>query len=118
MLMHAHDRTVDHLHVAVVCLHDGIHQPIPDSGLAPTVKAIVGRRIRPVSLGHVAPRRTCTKHPKDAVEHAPAFLRLDAAPLCRQQRLDDAPLEVRKIVAHDPGPDVWERESLFESRVQ
>ena len=116
--MHAHDRAVDHLHVAVMRLHDGIHQPIPDSSLAPAVEAIVGRRVRPVSLGHIAPRRTRAQHPEDAVEHAPAFLRLDAAPLCRQQRFDDAPLEVREIVAHDPGPDVWQRESLFESPVQ
>ena len=48
---------------------------------------------------------------------APVFLRLDAAPLPRRQRLDDAPLEVREIVAHDPGPNVWERKSLFEFRV-
>ena len=115
--MHAHDRAVDHLHVAVVRFHDGIHQAIPNSRLAPAVEAIVGRRVGPVSLGHVAPRRTCAQYPEDAVEHAPVFLRLDAAPLPRQQRLDDAPLEVREIVAHDPGPNVWERESLFESRV-
>jgi len=55
---------------------------------------------------------------RNGQEDAPIFLRLDAAPLCRQQRLDDAPLEVREIVAHDPGPDLWERESLLESRVQ
>ena len=105
--MHAHDRAVDHLHVAVVRFHDGIHQAIPDSRLAPAVEAIVGRRAGPVSLGHVAPRRTCAQYPEDAVEHAPVFLRLDAAPLPRQQRLDDAPLEVREIVAHDPGPRMF-----------
>ena len=85
--------------------------------LAPAVEAIVGRRVGPVSLGHVAPRRTCAQYPEDAVEHAPVFLRLDAAPLPRQQRLDDAPLEVREIVAHDPGPDVWEREITVRSPV-
>ena len=61
--MHAHDRAVDHLHVAVVSFHDGTHQPIPDTSLAPAVEAIVGRRVRPVSLGHVAPRRTTQKMP-------------------------------------------------------
>ena len=116
--MHAHDRAVDHLHVAVVRFHDGIHQAIPDSRLAPAVEAIVGRRVGPVSLGHVAPLgapvRSTQKMPLSTRRF---FFRPDAAPLPRQQRLDDAPLEVREIVAHDPGPDVWERESLFESRV-
>lgn len=115
--MYTHDRAVDHLHVAVVRLDDGIHQAIPDACLAPAVEAIVGGRVGAISLGHVAPRRTGAQHPEDAVENAPILLRLDAAPFRRQQRLDNAPLEVREIVAHDPGPDVWERESLFESRV-
>jgi len=116
--MHAHNRTVDHLHVAIVRLNDGVHQSVPDPSFAPAVEAIVGRRVWTISLRHVPPRRACAQHPEDTVEDAPILLRFDAAPLRRQQRLDHAPLEVREIVAHDPGPDVWERESLFESRVQ
>jgi hypothetical protein len=38
--MDAHDRAVDHLHLAVVRLDDGIHQAIPDACLAPAVEAI------------------------------------------------------------------------------
>jgi hypothetical protein len=38
-----HNRAVDHLHLAVVGLHDGIHQAVPDARLAPTVEEIVGR---------------------------------------------------------------------------
>ena len=81
--MHAHDRTVDHLHVAVVRLHDGVHQAVPDPSLAPAIEAIVGRRIGTISLRHVPPRRACAQHPEDAVEDAPIFRRLDATPLCR-----------------------------------
>jgi hypothetical protein len=81
--MYTHDRTVDHLHVAVVRLDDGVHQAIPDPGLTPAVEAIVGRRVGTISLRHVPPRRPCAQHPEDAVEDAPVFLRLDAAPLHR-----------------------------------
>jgi hypothetical protein len=45
-------------------------------------------------------------------------LRLRPAPIHRQQRLDNAPLEVCEVVTcHDPSSDVWKRESLFEPRV-
>ena len=81
--MHAHDRTVDHLHVAVVCLDDGINQPVPNPSLAPAVEAIVGSRVGTISLRHIPPRRACAQHPEDAVEDAPIFRRLDATPLCR-----------------------------------
>ena len=69
--MDAHDRAVDHLHLAVVRLDDGIHQAIPDACLAPAVEAIVGGRVRPVSLRQIAPGRASAKHPEDAVENTP-----------------------------------------------
>src|SRR5262245_30310218 len=102
MLMHAHDRAVDHLHLAVVSLDDSVHQAIPDAGLAPPIEAVVGRGIGPVSFGKIAPRCACAQNPENAVENTPIVLELHAAPVLRQQRLDDAPLEVCKIVAHDP----------------
>ena len=43
--MDAHDRAVDHLHLAVVRLDDSIHQAIPNTCLAPAVEAIVGARV-------------------------------------------------------------------------
>ena len=113
--MHAHDRAVDHLHLAVVSLDDGVHQAIPDTGLAPPIEAVVGRGIGPVSFGKIAPRCTGAQNPKHAVENTPIVLGLHAAPVLRQQRLDDAPLEVCEIVAHDPSSDVSQLESLFES---
>jgi len=111
--MDPNDRTVDHLHFAVVCLGDGIHQAIPDAGLSPTVEAIVGGRVRPVPLRQVAPWRACTQHPEDAVENAPIVARLATSTALGQNRLDDAPLEVGQVVAHDPSSDVSQLESLF-----
>ena len=41
MLRNAHDRRIDHLEIAVLGLGDGVHEPIPMTGLAPAVEAIV-----------------------------------------------------------------------------
>ena len=111
--MHAHERAVDHLDLAVVRLDDGVHQAIPDARLAPAIEAVVGRRVRPVTLGQIAPRRARAQHPEDAVENTPVVLRFGASPVGRQERLDSAPLEVGEIVAHDPSSYGCQLESLF-----
>ena len=109
--MDAHDRTVDHLHFAVVCLDNGIHQAIPDACLAPAVEAIVSRRVRPISLRQIAPRSARAQHPKYAIENAAIVARLATAPVLRQKRFDDTPLEVGQVVTHDPSPSVLQLES-------
>ena len=114
--MHANDRTVDHLHLAVVGLDDGVHHAIPNSGLAPPIEAIVGRGVGPVSFGKIAPRCAGAQNPENAVENTPIALGLHTPPVLRQQWFDDTPLEVCEIVAHDPSSDVSQLESLFESR--
>lgn len=114
--MHAHDRAVDHLHLAVVRFDDGIHQTVPDARFAPAVEPVVSSRIRPIPLGQIAPWRASAQHPEDAVEDLPVVQRLGTSAVHRQQRFDDTPLEVRQIVAHDPSSDVWQLESLFALR--
>ena len=111
--MDTHDRAVDHLHLAVVRLHDGIHQAVPDARFAPAIEAVVGGRVRPVSLRQIAPWRACAQHPKDAVENATILAWLAASTARGQKRLDDTPLEVGQVVAHDPSSDVSQLESLF-----
>ena len=96
--MNAHDRTVDHLHLAVVRLHDRIHQAIPDAGSSPAVEAVVDGRVGPVAFGQIAPWRAGSQNPEDAVDHLAVILRLHAAPLRRQERLDDAPLGIGQVV--------------------
>ena len=116
--MNTHDRAVDHLHLAAVGLHDGIHQSVPDARFAPAIETVVDRRVGAVALGQIAPRRAGAQDVENAVDDLPVVLRLGPAPIHRQHRLDDTPLEVREIVtSHDPSSDVWQRESLFESRV-
>ena len=72
--MHADDRAVDHLHLAVVCLGDGFLQAVPNAGSA---------------FGRTPPRRYSLVS-------------------IRQQKSDDAPLEV-------PSADVYRLGSLFKS---
>ena len=111
--MNPYDRAVDHLYVAVVSLGDGIHQPVPDPGLAPAVEAVVGRCVRPISLRQIAPSRAAAEHPEDAVEHAPVVLAARPRLPFGQNRLDNAPLEVCQIVAHYPSFDVSKLALLF-----
>ena len=82
--MNANDRTVDHLHLAVVGLDDGVHHAVPDAGLAPPIEAIVGRSIGPVSFGKIAPRCAGAQNPENAVENTPIAPGLHATPVLRQ----------------------------------
>ncbi len=113
--MHSHDRAVDHLHLAVVRLDDGVHQTIPDARLAPPIEPIVGGRVRPIPFGQIAPGRARMQNPEDTVENTPIVARLAASTVLGQKRLDNAPLEVAQVVAHDPSSDVSQLESLFAS---
>jgi hypothetical protein len=62
-----HNRTVDHLHFAAMGLGHGVHQLVPYPGLAPAIEAIVGGRIRRVALRQIAPWRSGSQNPEDAV---------------------------------------------------
>jgi len=114
--MNAHDRAVDHLHLAVVGLHDGIHHAIPYAGFAPAVEAVVNGGIGAVALGQIAPGAARAQDVEHAVENLPVVLGLRPAAVHGKQRLDNAPLGIREIVAHDPSSDVSQLESLFASR--
>lgn len=115
--MNAHDRAVDHLHLAVVRLHDGVHQLVPDASFPPAIEPVVDRRVGTVALGKIAPGAARAQDVEHPVHDLPVVLRFRPAPIHGQQRLDDAPLEVREIVTgHDPCSDVAELESLFVSR--
>jgi hypothetical protein len=57
LLVNAHDRGVDHLHVAVVSLDNGVHQSIPDAGLSPSIEAVIDRGARPVAFREIRPGR-------------------------------------------------------------
>ena len=74
--MNAHDRAVDHLHFAVVGLHDGIHHAIPDAGFAPADEPVVNGGIGAVTLGQISPGAARAQNVEHAVEDLPVVLRL------------------------------------------
>ena len=111
--MNAHHGTVYHLDIAVIGFGNRDHDAVPDPRLAPTIEAVVARRIRAVSLRQVAPRRAGAQHPENAAQHPPVVNARHAARLVRKKRFDDRPFEVRQIVAsaHVYAPTVWKLES-------
>lgn len=95
--MNPNNRTIDHLHIAVVGLGNRVHQPVPYPGLAPSIEAIVGGGVGAIAARQIAPWRSRTQNPKDAVHDAAVILAPRAGPALRKQRLNDAPLEVGQI---------------------
>ena len=65
--MGANGGAVDHLDVAIVRGGDGIHHPIPDTGLPPSHEAVVAGGAWTVALRQIAPWRTGSQHPEDTV---------------------------------------------------
>ena len=99
MLMHAHDRAVDHLNLAVVSLRNGCQQLVPDAGLAPAHEAIVAGRRWAIALGDIGPRRSRPQAPEYAVENTTVINPWHSARLARQQWIDDCPFRVTEFVA-------------------
>ena len=102
--MHAHDRAIDHLNFAPMGLGNRRHQPVPDASLAPAIKAIVGGRVGSIPFRQIPPRRSRPQNPEDAIHNPSIILRLLATPPLRKYWLDDTPLEIRQVVAHDQAP--------------
>ena len=116
--MDSHDRAIDHLHLAIVSLHDGTHQSVPDASFPPAIKAIIGRCVWPVALGQIAPRRADAQNIEHRIDDPAIVLRLRPTPIHWQKRFDDTPLKFREIVtSHDPCSTVHEREPLLVSQV-
>jgi hypothetical protein len=114
LLVGANGRAVDHLDVAVMRCADNVHQPVPHACLSPSHEAIVAGGTRTITLGQVAPWRTRSQHPEDAVQHAAVIHARHASRLVGQQRLDHAPLEIGQVIpAHIDSeselPAKWKR---------
>lgn len=70
---------VDHLDVTIMRGCDGIHHPVPDSGIPPSHEAVVAGGARTVALGKIAPRRARSQHPKHPVQYEPIIDARDAS---------------------------------------
>src|SRR5262245_49943763 len=69
---------IDHLQPTIMGLGDGIHEAVPNTCFAPSDKAIVAGGAWAVPLWQIAPWRTGSQHPEDAVQHAAVSLRVTA----------------------------------------
>lgn len=79
---------------------DGIHHSVPHSGFLPSYEvAIVRSGCRDISLWQVAPRRTGSQHPEDAVQYATIIDTRNASRFVRQQWLDHEPLKIGQIIS-------------------
>jgi len=58
MLLHAHDRGIDHLHRRIMTGGKRFHDLVPVAGLPPAHEAIVASRVWPIVPWQVAPWRT------------------------------------------------------------
>ncbi len=81
---------------------NGIHQLIPDAGLAPPIEAVISRRIGAVTLWQITPRRTRSQHPENAVQYGPVIFTARPRPTGRQDWFDDTPLKIADIVVDFP----------------
>jgi len=58
VLVHAHDRGVDHLHYSVVGGTERLHEAVPDTGPPPADEAIEASRVGTIQIRQIAPRRS------------------------------------------------------------
>ena len=84
------------------------HDPSPNARPAPTNEAVVASSVWAEGTGQIAPRRSGSQHPKDAVQDTAVICAWHAAWLVRQHWPDDSPLIVGEFIAQAP---VWELES-------
>src|SRR4029078_13298697 len=74
MLMRANDRAVDHAQAVGRALRERTEYLSPHPALGPAVEAIVGRRVRPITLGQIAPRCAGAQDEEDPVQHLPVIV--------------------------------------------
>src|SRR3954454_6285129 len=91
----------------------------PNALPAPTIEAVVDRRIGAVFRGAITPARTRTQHVNDAADHPPVIDPVRTAAATRKQRLDPLPFLVSqpvKLLPHQGPLRFGSLESQFHLR--
>src|SRR4051812_11357921 len=101
VLMYADNGGVDHLDRAIMGFREGLHDRVPDASHPPTNKPVVAGRVRPKVRRQIAPWRSRSQYPEDAVEDPSVVHPRHAARLVRKERRDGRPLIVREFVSRD-----------------
>jgi len=111
MLLDADNGSVDHLHSSVVRSGQGVYDTASYAGPPPANEAIVAGGVWAEVDWKVAPRRSRSQDPKDAIENTAVIDPRHATRLVRQRWFDGSPFLVGEFVAHDSAPSVQEFES-------
>src|ERR1700733_5142374 len=101
MLVHADNRSVDHLDSGIVGGGELVYDAAPDTGSPPPNEAVVASGVRTKRLGQITPRSPGSQDPENPIEDTSVVHPGNATRLVGQHRLDGSPFIVRKFVAHD-----------------
>jgi hypothetical protein len=101
VLMHTDDRRIDHLYRWIVGSSQHVHDPAPDTSPSPANEAVVASGVRTEVVREVAPWRSGSQYPEDAIEDAPVVYPWHAPRLVREHWLDNRPFIVGEGIAHD-----------------
>jgi len=106
--MRFHVRGIDHLRICGSSVPGKVpEQVLPNPALGPTHKAIINRGRRTILGRAIAPPAAALEHVHDTADHAAIVFPLHPTHICRQVRLDPAPLllaQPKQVLAHDPDP--------------
>ena len=79
------------------------HDACPDPRSPPTNETIVAGCAGAIGVWKIAPRRTRSQYPEDAIENTPVIHAGNAARLIREHHSNGTPFAVGKLVSHDWG---------------
>jgi hypothetical protein len=99
MLMDANYGGIDQLQPTVMGLGDGIHEAVLNTCFAPSDKAIVAGGAWVAPLWQIAPWRTGSQHPEDALQHAAVIHARHATGFVGEKRFDHAPFGVSQVIS-------------------
>jgi hypothetical protein len=99
--MHADNGGVDHLDSRIMSSGECIYDTAPYTGPSPTNEAVVACGVGTECIRQIAPGRSRSQDPENAVENTAVIHSRDATRLVRQHGLDDGPLVIVEFVAHD-----------------
>src|ERR1700753_4234423 len=104
MLMHADNRSVDHLDSGIVGSGKRVYDAAPNTSPPPSNEAVVAGGVRTKRLRQITPRCSRAQDPENAIEDTTVVHARNATRLVRQHCLDGGPLIIREFVAHDSSP--------------
>jgi hypothetical protein len=89
--MNAHNRGVNHLYSCIMSSSERLNDPTPNTCPAPANEAIVASGVGAEALREVAPRRSRSQDPKDAIQDTAVVYTRDTPWLVRS---------IGRMVAH------------------